>query len=91
MIYKDINTSGVMTLKLFGNELSATSLGIVVIFMGVVTLIGTIRWRVSERTERVPMSDAVKKNGNSVEFGKNGSTEQNDYMMKEVSEIKANK
>ena len=48
MIYKDINTSGVTTLKLFGNELSATSLGIVVIFIGAIIVIATIRWRLSE-------------------------------------------
>jgi hypothetical protein len=48
MIYRDINTAGIMTLKFFGNELSATSIGIVVIFIGAVIIITTIRWRLTE-------------------------------------------
>ena len=48
MIFKDISSSGLTTLKLFGNELSATSLGIVVIFIGAVIVVLTIRWRLIE-------------------------------------------
>lgn len=51
MIYKDITASGLITMKLFGNELSATSIGIVVMFIGGSILIATIRWRVSETSK----------------------------------------
>jgi len=53
MIYKDLNSIGTITVELFGSKLSATSLGIVVLFIGAVILISTIRWRVSESSTRV--------------------------------------
>ena len=95
MIYKDINTSGVMTLKLFGNELSATSLGLVVMFMGSVVLLCTITWRVSEETSRIIPSnpsntfkpDAPESNKNDIIVV--GKTEgMSEGMMLELSKMK---
>ena len=51
MIFKDIAASGLITLKIFGNELSATNIGIAVIFIGAVIIILTIRWPLSKESE----------------------------------------
>jgi hypothetical protein len=48
MIFKDIATSGTIILKILGNELSATSLGLTVLFFGALIIIFTIRWPLSE-------------------------------------------
>jgi hypothetical protein len=52
MIFLDIRSSELTSLKLFGSELSATSLEIVVIFIGAVIVVLTITWRLTENGSR---------------------------------------